>query len=397
MTTHAHDEDARLAALHSYGVLDGPRPAALDELTRLASSIFDTPMSAVSLVDRDRQWFAGTTGLADAETPLDVSFCARTITDRRQLVVPDARTDPHFHSYRNVTGDPHIRFYAGSPLVDEDGHALGALCVIDDRPGDLGPRQREALDTLAAQAVGHLSLLRNRILLTELGDELARATQREEDLIATVSHELRTPVAAIQGYLELLAEEEQPAAYAQLVEPIQRNGERLIRMVDHLLTGTRPAHAPSELHRTQVDLAMVVEAAWRACRALAEQRAVALTVVPAPAQVVVRADVTQLTHAVQQLVRNAVLFTPPGGDVTVSVVAGPAPTVEVADTGVGVPADELPYLFQRFYRGRHARQQAVPGVGLGLHIARQVAAAHGGNVTLSSGVTGTTARLSLAG
>ncbi|MEV0562273.1 GAF domain-containing sensor histidine kinase [Dactylosporangium sp. NPDC050588] len=396
MTTHAHDEDARLAALHSYGILDGPRPAALDELTRLASSIFDAPMSSVSLIDRDRQWFAGSTGLADAETPRDVSFCAHTLPERRQLVVPDARLDPHFRTYPNVTGDPHIRFYAGSPLVDEDGHALGALCVIDDRPGDLGPRQREALDTLAAQAVGHLSLLRNRLLLAELGDELARATQREEDLIATVSHELRTPVAAIQGYLELLAEEEQLAAYARLVEPIQRNGERLVRMVDHLLTGTRPAHALTELHRTQVDLAMVVEAAWRACRSLAEQRGVTLSVVPSPARVDVRADVTQLTHAVQQLVRNAVLFTPAGGDVTVAVVGGPAPTVEVADTGVGVPADELPYVFQRFYRGRHARQQAVPGVGLGLHIARQAATAHGGTVSLSSAGKGTTARLSIA-
>lgn len=395
MTTHAQDEEARLAALHSYGVLDGPRPPALDDLTRLAASIFDTPMSAVSLVDRDRQWFAGRTGLADAETPIGVSFCARAVADRRQLVVPDARVDPHFGTYDNVTGDPHIRFYAGSPLIDEDGHALGALCVIDDRPGDLGSRQREALDSLAAQAVGQLSLLRNRLLLTELGDELARATQREEDLIATVSHELRTPVAAIQGYLELLADEEQLAAYARLVEPIQRNGERLIRMVDHLLTGTRPASAPSEQHRTQVDLAMVVEAAWRACRSLAEQRGVALTATPPAQRIMVRADVTQLTLAVQQLVRNAVLFTPADGAVTVTVAGGPAPAVEVADTGVGVPADELPYVFQRFYRGRHARQQAVPGVGLGLHIARQTATAHGGTVTLSSGTTGTTARLSL--
>jgi signal transduction histidine kinase len=396
MTAHADDEDARLAALHSYGVLDGPRPVALDELTRLAASIFDAPMSAVSLVDRERQWFAGKTGIADTETSLDVSFCARVVADRRQLVVPDASVHAHFHSYSNVVGDPHIRFYAGSPLVDEDGHALGALCVIDDRPGDLGPRQREALDTLAAQAVGHLSLLRNQLLLTELGDELARATQREEDLIATVSHELRTPVAAIQGYLELLAEEKELAGYSRLVEPIQRNGERLIRMVDHLLTGTRPAHAPTEVHRTQVDLAIIVEAGWRACRALAEQRGVALTAAPPPARVTIRADVTQLTHAVQQLVRNAILFTPAGGDVTVSVQGGPAPAVEVTDTGVGVPADELPYVFQRFYRGRHARQQAVPGVGLGLHIARQVAAAHGGNVTLSSAGPGTTARLSIA-
>lgn len=395
MTTLAHDEDARLAAVHSYGVLDQPRPPALDELTRLAASIFDTPMSAVSLVDRDRQWFAGNTGLADAETPRDVSFCAQTVAERRRLVVPDARLHPRFGTYRNVTGEPHVRFYAGSPLLDEDGHALGALCVIDERPGDLGPRQREALDTLAAQAVGHLTLRRNRLLITELSEELARAAQREEDLIATVSHELRTPVAAIQGYLELLTEEEQLAGYAGLVEPIQRNGERLVRMVDHLLTGTRPAHAPAEPHRTQVDLAIVAEAAWRACAALAEQRGVDLAALPTPQQVMVRADATQLTHAVQQLVRNAVLFTPAGGTVTVAVAAGPVPTVEVADTGVGVPADELPYVFQRFYRGRHARQQAVPGVGLGLHIARQAATAHGGAVTLTSGASGTTARLSI--
>ncbi|MDG6108471.1 GAF domain-containing sensor histidine kinase [Dactylosporangium aurantiacum] len=395
MTRPAQDEDARLAAVHSYRVLDQPRPAALDELTRLAASIFDTPMSAVSIVDRDRQWFAGNTGFADDETPHDVSFCASTVARRRQLVVPDARLDPRFSTYRNVTGEPHVRFYAGSPLLDEDGHALGALCVVDSRPGDLGPRQREALDTLAAQAVGHLTLRRTQLLLTELGEELARAAQREEDLIATVSHELRTPVAAIQGYLELLAGEELPAGYDRFVEPIQRNGERLVRMVDHLLTGARPAHAPGEPHRTQVDLTVVAEAARRACGDLAERRGVDLSALPAPRQVVVRADITQLTHAVQQLVRNAVLFTPAGGAVTVSVAAGPAPAVEVADTGVGVPADELPYVFQRFYRGRHARQEAVPGVGLGLHIARQAATAHGGTVTLTSGAGGTTARLSI--
>ncbi|MFG2041152.1 GAF domain-containing protein [Dactylosporangium sp. NPDC048998] len=97
------------------------------------------------------------------------------------------RADGRFHSYANVTGEPHIRFYAGAPLIDDGGFALGAMCVVDDRPGDLGPRQREALQTLSRQATGHLSLMRSRLMLAELGDELARATQREEDLIATIS------------------------------------------------------------------------------------------------------------------------------------------------------------------------------------------------------------------
>ncbi|MGI5242492.1 sensor histidine kinase [Dactylosporangium sp. CA-139066] len=390
------DEEARLSALHSYGVLDAPRPAELDDLTRLAASIFDTAMSAVSLVDRDRQWFAGKTGLADDETSRDVSFCSRTAAAREQLVVPDARADEHFRSYSNVTGDPHIRFYAGSPLIDDDGFALGALCVIDERPGDLGPRQREALSTLSRQATGHLSLMRSRLVVAELGDELARVTQREEDLIATISHELRTPVTAIQGYLELLADDERLAGYNRLVEPIHRNGQRLVGMVDHLLNGTRPAGAPLLLHRMPVELHTVLAAAVRAVQAVAEPRGVEIVVEPATQASVVSVDVARLTQAVQQLVRNAVLFTAPGGTVTVRAVYSPAPAIEIADTGVGIPADELPYVFQRFFRGRHARRQAVPGVGLGLHIAQEAAAAHGGRVTLSSaGGTGTTARLTL--
>ncbi|MER7008247.1 GAF domain-containing sensor histidine kinase [Dactylosporangium sp. NPDC000555] len=389
------DEEARLSALHSYGVLDTPRPAELDDLTRLAASVFGTPMSAVSLIDRDRQWFAGKTGIAEDQTPLDVSFCAHTIPDRRPLVVPDARTDGRFRSYANVTADPHIRFYAGAPLIDDDGFALGAMCVIDDRPGDLGPRQHEALGTLSRQATGHLSLMRGRLMLAELGDELARATQREEDLIATISHELRTPVTAIQGYLELLADDERLAGYDRLVEPIHRNSQRLVGMVDHLLDGTRPANAPLALHRTPVELHMVLAAAVRSCVPAAESRGVEVVVEPATQASVVSADAARLTQAVQQLVRNAILFTPPGGTVTVRAGYTPAPSIEVADTGVGIPADELPHVFQRFFRGRHARHQAVPGVGLGLHIAQEAAAAHGGRVTLSSTGRGTTARLTL--
>ncbi|GAA2337909.1 GAF domain-containing sensor histidine kinase [Dactylosporangium salmoneum] len=389
------DEEARLAALHSYGVLDGPRPPELDDLTRLAASIFDTPMSAVSLVDRERQWFAGKTGLADDESPRDLSFCAETIPTRAQLVVPDARADAHFSSYANVTGEPHIRFYAGSPLIDGDGHVLGAMCVIDDRPGDLGDRQREALQTLSRQATGHLSLVRSRLQMAELGQELARATQREEDLIATISHELRTPVTAIQGYLELLADDERLAEHSRLVEPIYRNGQRLVGMVEHLLSGTRPAGAPLLLHRSAVELHLVLTAAVQGCRAVAEPRGVEVVVEPPTQASVVSVDAARLTQAVQQLVRNAVLFTPPGGTVTVRVLYAPVPTIEVADTGVGIAADELPYVFQRFFRGRHARREAVPGVGLGLHIAQEAVAAHGGRVTLSSTGAGTTARITL--
>src|SRR5690242_1799187 len=198
-------EQSRLAALHSYGLLDAARPVVLDDLTRLAARIFDTPMSTVTLVDRDRQWFAGNTGMDGNETPRSISFCSWMVDHPRPLVVGDARSDTRFQSYSNVTGDPFIRFYAGAPLINDDGYVLGSVCVIDREPRAIGDRQVEMLGDLAAQASGHLEAIREQARLVTLDRELARLTRREQDLIAAVSHELRTPVATMQGYLEMLA------------------------------------------------------------------------------------------------------------------------------------------------------------------------------------------------
>lgn len=388
------DERARLSAVQSYEVLDRPRPAALDDLTRLAASMFDTPMAAVSLIDRDRQWFAGSHGLADEQTPLDVSFCKHVVPAGRPLIVPDATRDSRFAGLPNVTGNPNIRFYAGAPIVDEDGHTLGAMCVIDDRPRDVDDKQVRNLVTFAGQAAVHLTAIRNRLRMAGLGDELARASKREDDLVATITHELRTPVASIQGYLEILGDQDDLAPYRRLIEPIHRNGERLVEMVDHLLAGTRPAEAPMPAPVAPVSLNTVVEAAFTGCRPLVALRAETVRL-RCDAEVPVRADLPRLAHALSQVMRNALLFTPADRPITIVTSAVPRPLVEVSDGGIGIPADELPYVFDRFYRGRHAREQAVPGVGLGLTIARNIIEAHHGTVTVDSGGAGTTVRVTL--
>lgn len=389
-------DETRVAALQSYRLLDAARPAVLDELTRLASAVFETSMSTVTLVAPDRQWFAGSTGMPSSGGPLTTSFCGVVVDKRVPLIVRDALVHPVFRAWENVTGAPHIRFYAGVPLVDEDGFLLGTMCVLDDRPGEAGDRQLEMLHTMAGQASGHLAAIRNRMLLTEVGDELSRAISREEDFVATVSHELRTPVTTIQGYLELLVDNEELAPYRKMIEPIQRNGERLVRMVDHLLAGTRPAGTPLPLLRAQTDLLAVAEAAMAACRAQAVQREVALRleIVAGEGPFPVPGDFTRLSQAAEHLVRNAVLFSPAGSAVRIRVSET---GLDVVDHGAGIPADELPHVIERFYRGRFAREQAVPGVGLGLSIAQRILRAHDGELmVLSDGSgKGTTARMSV--
>lgn len=153
------DEQKRLASLYSHQILDTVEEEDFDQLTELAAAICNTPIALISLVDNDRQWFKSHFGTDVRETDRCVSFCSHAIQEPDRLMqIEDARKDSRFFDNLLVTGDPHIRFYAGMPLVDEDGHALGSLCVIDDRARSLSEIQKKALQTLARQVADKLAL-----------------------------------------------------------------------------------------------------------------------------------------------------------------------------------------------------------------------------------------------
>jgi diguanylate cyclase (GGDEF)-like protein/PAS domain S-box-containing protein len=143
------DEEARLAELRSLEILDTDREERFDRLTRLASRLFGTPIALISLVDADRQWFKSAVGLDERETSRDVSFCAHAIVGRDGFVVPDTATDARFADNPLVTGEPHIRFYAGQPITGPEGHRLGTLCVIDREPRTFSDEDRQLLRDLA--------------------------------------------------------------------------------------------------------------------------------------------------------------------------------------------------------------------------------------------------------
>ena len=152
------NETKRLKVLWQYDVLDTVPEEVFDDLTDLAAHICETPIALISLVDEDRQWFKSRIGTSVRETSRDISFCAHAILNDGLMVVPDAAKDPRFRHNPLVTGPQKIRFYAGAPLLTPDGHALGTLCVLDNKPRQLRPEQKQALTVLARHVVSQLEL-----------------------------------------------------------------------------------------------------------------------------------------------------------------------------------------------------------------------------------------------
>jgi PAS domain S-box-containing protein len=178
------NELKRLEILKQYQILDTLPERQFDDLSHLASIICQIPVSYISLVDQHRQWFKSKKGFDLLETPRDISFCAHTILQPDVMVIEDATLDPRFCDNPLVTGPPFIRFYAGAPIIVQEGVALGTLCVIDYKTNKLSSDQKEALKSLARQVADQLELRKvNRTL--DFQNQTLKSTHHE---LKTVQH-----------------------------------------------------------------------------------------------------------------------------------------------------------------------------------------------------------------
>jgi GAF domain-containing protein len=178
------NEAARVDALHKYAILDTEPEQAFDDLVLLASFICKTPIAMISLVDEDRQWFKAKVGVSISETSREIAFCSTAIQQPDVFVVPDTLNDERFRNNPLVVSEPKVRFYAGAPLIDGEGNALGTICVIDRIPREFVPDQQAALKALSRLVLAQLEFRRNLMLLKEaLNDRTKEEHERETELI----------------------------------------------------------------------------------------------------------------------------------------------------------------------------------------------------------------------
>jgi signal transduction histidine kinase len=276
---------------------------------------------------------------------------------------------------------------------------------VADLVADASPltirRARNALATVATEL--SLALERERLLkaereateqLAEQNERLRELDKMKDQFVSTVTHELRTPLTSMIGYLEILAGSDVGELTTDerqhFLGIVDRNCRRLNRLVDDILTAARMDSGRFSLDRTSVDLALLASERVESIRATAEREHVELRLVIEDAPPPLYADQMRLGQLLDNLLSNAVKFTPAGGVVGVTLATrGDTVHIEVADTGVGIPEDEVDKLFNRFFRASTA--VSVQGTGLGLSIAKTIAEAHGGTVSVASEVgVGTT-------
>lgn len=374
------NEDERQRRLDELQILDTLEEQAYDDLTSLAAHICNTPIALVSLVDRDRQWFKSHRGLDATETPRDMAFCAHAILDDRVMVVENAREDARFRDNPLVTGEPHVIFYAGAPLVLGDNIRVGTLCVMDNHPRGLSATQLDALHALARQVVSQLEL---RLRLRDL----SQLDRTKDAFISMVSHELRTPLTAIHGSLGLVRSSvagKLPPQAAELVDVAYRNGERLLAIVNDILDLAKLEAGRVALRLERLDVEGLLRQAVTLNRPLCERLGCAIDLQRTDGDalpLIVAGDEQRLLQVLGNLISNAAKFTHPGDTILLGFGRkGNQAVVEVTDHGPGIPADKIGELFTRFNQLEMGSDAKLPGTGLGLHICKLLVDQHQGAI-----------------
>lgn len=383
----ALQDKARLAALHSYDILDTPPEPAFDDITRMAKMICGTPVALINLVAADRQWFKSEAGLALGEMPFGSSICAHAVTGGELFIVPDLREDDRFANHPLVTDRPGMRFYAGAPLTTAEGHTLGTVCVLDRVVRELEPSQLEALESLARQVMALLELRRTaRVanVLVEVADKLNAALRRadasKDELLGMISHELNSPVALILGTADGLLsglihkEQDRLNAYAD----IATSSRRLRRVVSNMLALAEESGSAHQVELEPLLLRHAFDAAIDEHRHMHPDSEVQLRL--ASDLPVVLGELTYLDQIVTNLLSNAAKYGAPGRPIAINAACwGSRVLVCVSNEGPVLEAENLERFFEPFHRAS-TNQSHTPGVGLGLSVCRRLAEEQGGQI-----------------
>jgi signal transduction histidine kinase len=382
-TKHKKEEE-RIKLLESYSILDTLPEIDYDNLTAIAAEICGTPISLVSFVDKDRQWFKSRHGLNASETPRDYSFCAHAINDPHNIfIIEDSTKDIRFFDNPLVVGSPNIIFYAGVPLINENGLPLGSLCVIDDKPKKLSENQIRSLKALSDQIMKLLELRLQRIEFEKTIKKLEKKNQELEIFAHIAAHDLKSPLANVSGLVALFSENYGSAIDAEgneIINLIKTSADKLRQMIDGLLEYSKTDQMTTE-NQTEVDLKILKE---EISNLFIFKNNCSITFISNVDSV--KTNKTALEQILINLIANAIKY----NDKEIAAIEieileeDKFYKISVGDNGPGILKEDQEIIFQIFEVVLNVDRFGQKGNGIGLATVKKIVENLGGTIYVES-------------
>lgn len=381
---HHNQESERIESLRSYLVLDTEAEEEIDSLTQLASDICETPISLVSLIDTDRQWFKSKVGLSVSETNRDLAFCAHAINEIGEFfIVNDATADPRFFDNPLVTDAPNVIFYAGAVLKSDQDLPLGTLCVIDNSPRTLTDNQINSLKTIAKQIMNLLNYKKSLRIQDELRVQLLQKNQDLEKFATIAAHDLKSPLTNILSAANLLSE-----LYASqldtdgnhIIDSIAMSGQRLKLLIDGLLEFSKIddisqlKKSTVDLSKTTTELSTLISNKNNLHISLNSQLASIETYPILLDQILINLFSNSLKYSDKEI-----------SEIELTVTQNPSHYLfKVKDNGPGIPKKYHDTIFDLFQTGYTRDRFGNKGSGIGLASVKKIIEKHGGEIHVES-------------
>ncbi len=379
------DEIKRLHALKEYSILDTMAEEEYDDITYLASQICQTPISLISLIDEKRQWFKSHHGLEATETPKEFAFCAHAINDKNNIfIIPDSRKDERFYDNPLVTDDPHVIFYAGIPLTNKAGFALGTLCVIDNEPNSLDEFQIKALKALSNQIIALFELRKMTVELETKAKEIEARNDVLKKFAGNAAHDIKSPLATIVMVTDLFSHQYTDRLDEQgleLIEMINSSALNLTNFIDGILRYSQNSSLLAEdknsvnIQESLNDLIQLIDPMGEVKFTFNSQ-----------CESTIFTNKVALDQIFLNLLVNAVKYNDKE-EVQISILVEELKDFmkfNIIDNGPGVKAEDQQRIFQIFETTTNIDKSGVKGTGIGLATVKSLVEGLGGTIRLYS-------------
>ena len=378
------NEKERIAALYEYNVLDTISEKDYDDITQIAADICDMPISLISIIDHDRQWFKSHVGMDETETHRDIAFCAHAILDPSELfIVNDVEKDERFHDNPLVTGPHSIRFYAGIPLLSDSGYPLGTLCVIDKKPNTLSAAQKATLKALGRQVVANLEAHKANLELQAQKAQLEELNRDLNRFAYVVAHDVKSPCSSLAmgvAYLKDVYANVIDADGVAFLNEMEATAKSAIAMVDGILK-----------HTQTVNTADIVKEHFTFGNIMDEVK----KLIAIPAEFVFGINNREfglytsrymLLQILLNLSTNAIKYNDKWhGEIEFSVEdTGPSYMFSVKDNGRGISKEGQQHIFELFATLGVEDRYNNKGSGIGLTTTKRLIQKLGGEITIQS-------------